>query len=49
VTVEEGESKHSNERPDDCNCNPLMKDLPCWSCYRDEFEEPNPHAEVSDE
>jgi len=49
VTVEEGESKHSNERPDDCDCTPLMEELPCWPCYRDGFEGPNPHAEVSDE
>ncbi len=49
VIVEEAESKHSDERPDDCDCSPRFEDLPCWPCYRDGFEEPNPHAEVSDE
>jgi hypothetical protein len=49
VTVEEAERGHSDERPDDCDCIPSMEDLPCWPCYRDGFEEPNPHAEVSDE
>jgi hypothetical protein len=49
VTVEEAESDDSDERPDDCDCLPSMEDLPCWGCYRDGFEEPNPHAEVSDE
>ena len=45
----EAESNLSDERPDDCDCTPLMEDLSCWSCYRDGFEEPNPHPEVSDE
>lgn len=49
ATVEGAGSNHSNERPDDCDCLPLMEDLPCWPCYRDGFEEPNSHAEVSDE
>jgi hypothetical protein len=40
VTVEESESDHSDERPDNCDCTPLMEDLPCWPCYRDGFEEP---------
>jgi hypothetical protein len=48
VTVEKEEADHSNERPDDCDCSPLFEDLPCWPCYRDGFEEPNPHAEVID-
>jgi hypothetical protein len=45
VTVEEVESDHSNERPDDCDCSPLFEELPCWPCYRDGFEEPNPNVE----
>lgn len=44
VTVEEVESDHSDERPDDCDCIPLMEDLPCWPCYRDSFEVPNPNV-----
>ena len=45
VTVEAGESDHSDKRPDDCDCSPLFEELPCWPCYRDGFEEPNPHVE----
>jgi hypothetical protein len=49
VTVEPEEPNHSDKRPDDCDCLLSMEDLPCWPCYRNGFEEPNPHAEVSDE
>jgi hypothetical protein len=44
VTVEEAESEHSNKRPDECDCTPLMEELPCWPCYRDGFEKPNPNV-----
>lgn len=44
VTVEAGEADHSDERPDDCDCSPLFEELPCWPCYRDGFEEPNPNV-----
>lgn len=40
VTVETDGVDHSDERPEDCDCSPLMKDLPCWPCYRDGFDEP---------
>jgi hypothetical protein len=35
---------HTEGRPDDCDCAPFMADhgLPCWPCYRDGFETPNP-------
>jgi hypothetical protein len=36
------------ERPDDCDCWSLDPDLPCWPCYRDGFETPNPDAEDDD-
>jgi hypothetical protein len=49
VTVEAEESDHSDERPDDCDCWDAEQGLPCWPCYRDGFEEPNPTPEVSDE
>ena len=49
VTVEADGIDHSDERPDDCDCIPTMEDLPCWPCYRDGFEDPNPTLEVSDE
>lgn len=41
VTVEAGESDHSDERPDDCDCSPFFEDLPCWPCYRDGFKQSN--------
>lgn len=44
VTVEEEEADHSDERPVDCDCSPLFEELPCWPCYRDGFEEPNPNV-----
>jgi hypothetical protein len=44
VTVEADGVTHSDERPDDCDCSPLFEELPCWPCYRDGFEEPNPNV-----
>ena len=29
-----------DDRPEDCDCTPLMGDLPCWPCYREGFEYP---------
>ena len=46
MTIKQGESDHSDERPDDCDCSPLFEELPCWLCYRDSSEEP---TEESDE
>jgi len=39
------------DRPDDCNCAPFMADhgLPCWPCYRDGFEMPNPDPSEASE
>lgn len=39
-----GEIKNNSGRPDECNCTPISEDLPCWPCYRDGFEEPNPNV-----
>jgi hypothetical protein len=39
------EQDPDDNRPDDCDCSPLFDDLPCWPCYRDGFEEPNPDAD----
>lgn len=47
VVVEEVEGDYPNERPDGCNCSPLFEDLPCWSCYRDGFNKPNPNADMN--
>ena len=43
IVVKTEESDHSDERPDDCDCIEIA-DLPCWPCYRDGFEEPNPNV-----
>ena len=37
-----------HERPADCGCWG-QDDLPCWPCYRDGFEAPNPNAAEDDE
>ena len=34
--------RDSDGRPDDCDC--WDADLPCWPCYRDGFDTPNPSA-----
>ena len=44
VTVEADTTDDSDKRPDDCDCTPPMEDLPCWPCYRDGFEDPNPNG-----
>ncbi|WP_247010814.1 hypothetical protein [Halorientalis litorea] len=31
-------------RPEDCACWDAEADLPCWPCYREGFEAPNPSA-----
>lgn len=31
-------------RPDDCDCWDADAELPCWPCYRDGFDVPNPSA-----
>lgn len=38
-------------RPEDCECAPFMADhgLPCWPCYRDGFETPNPDSSQGSE
>jgi len=47
VTIEAVEGDHSDERPEDCDCGEWNQglNLPCWPCYRDGFEEPNPNVE----
>ena len=50
ITFEEfGADDRDDDRPDECDCSPLFEDLPCWPCYRDGFEEPNPNATGGDE
>lgn len=45
VTLAEfGADDRDDDRPKDCGCAPSMEGLPCWPCYRDGFETPNPHA-----
>ncbi|MFB6087497.1 MAG: hypothetical protein ABEJ85_03160, partial [Haloarculaceae archaeon] len=33
-----------DDRPDDCQCWDADLDLPCWPCYREGFEQPNPET-----
>jgi hypothetical protein len=50
-TTQEGtdtELTDFDARPDDCDCAPCLGDLPCWPCYRDGFDEPNPNAGVDE-
>ena len=35
-------------RPDDCDCLATFEGLPCWPCYRDNFETPNPEANADE-
>jgi len=39
------EEDHYSERPDDCGCWNSDGDLPCWPCYREGFETPNPDVD----
>jgi hypothetical protein len=41
MMVEAGKNDGSDERPEDCDCIEVAG-LPCWACYRDGFDEPNP-------
>lgn len=40
-----GEVTPEEARPADCACHASFEELPCWPCYRDGFETPNPEAE----
>jgi len=42
------ERRATDERPDDCDCAPSFDGLPCWACYRDGFEVPNPDARADE-
>lgn len=47
-TTQEGtatEQPDFDARPEDCDCVGVLDDLPCWPCYRDGFEEPNPNVD----
>lgn len=37
----------ASDRPEDCECGEWNDglSLPCWSCYRDGFKEPNPNGD----
>lgn len=50
-TDADGDGELDDARPDDCDCAPFMADdgLPCWPCYRDGFDEPNPASLANDE
>jgi hypothetical protein len=46
VTAEPEGKDYSVERPTDCDCSPLLEDIPCWPCYRDGFKKPAVECEV---
>lgn len=35
-------------RPDDCACHDVDAGLPCWACFRDGFDAPNPAEPAAD-
>ena len=47
-TTQEGTATELTDfdaRPEDCDCNGVLDTLPCWPCYRDGFDAPNPSAD----
>jgi len=36
------EDEGDDGRPGDCECAPCLGELPCWACYREGFDIPNP-------
>jgi len=36
------EDEGDDGRPEDCECAPCLGELPCWACYREGFDIPNP-------
>jgi hypothetical protein len=34
----------ARKNPDECDCWDADAELPCWPCYRDGFDVPNPSA-----
>lgn len=48
---DEGEALEDGaERPEACTCHPAWDEdaPPCWPCYREGFDAPNPNAEPDD-
>lgn len=45
----EGENESDDGRPDDCQCWDASLTLPCFPCYREGFEEPNPETPGGDD
>jgi len=43
------ESENDDGRPEDCQCWDAGLTLPCFPCYREEFEEPNPETPGADD
>lgn len=43
----EGDSTDKG-RPADCDCHATFEELPCWPCYRDGFETPNPEVKADE-
>lgn len=49
IGAEEPETGSTDKgRPADCDCHATFEELPCWPCYRDSFEVPNPEVNVDE-
>lgn len=44
----DAEAESDDARPDGCDCWDADNDLPCWPCWRDGFDMPNPDADGDD-
>ena len=49
VAVEDSGSDAESERPDECDCWDADLDVPCWPCYREGYEAPNPETPGAEE
>ncbi|MBP1986046.1 SWIM zinc finger family protein [Halolamina salifodinae] len=50
VLQPDDDSDKARQRPDDCDCGDWNDgaELPCWPCYRDGFEAPNPEVKADE-
>ena len=38
--------QQAESRPVDCDCLPTFENLPCWPCYQEGFQMPNPNPDA---
>jgi hypothetical protein len=46
--LQDNDDSEKGRRPADCDCLATFEDLPCWPCYRDNFETPNPEVNADE-